>query len=363
MALELNPGLLSLPETINSLHLLSEEKIRERLDDPELSQRVIGSSEYRQTRRAALLSTLNFSVYASRAGEDTSISQYGVGASFIWDTKSPFLNSVELEDCIEGPSTRIRRLEQERIEQITQLLRRELGQEPTAQERDALTNGLIVGGSFVVDQGQIATVLRDVGLDEALAADILTINRRFNEGASQADESVSGCLSRVTRWNRDVYGVGVAGYIGTDEDDNSSTSGIGLWFSLARQLGDDAQLIVSGRWIDDLLDAREVDGETVSETVDILSAGARLTYELASSADQSAPSARATRGFIEAGYFEKDFADIEDKYWQLGVGGEFQLRKDLFVQFVVGETIGSELDRSEYLSSQLKWSFAKTSAR
>ena len=69
------------------------------------------------------------------------------------------------------------------------------------------------------------------------------------------------------------------------------------------------------------------------------------------------------RGFVEGAYYEEEFGIITDTFTQAGIGLELKLQDNLFFQATIGDSFGSEIDRGEYLSGQLKWSFAKAKAK
>ncbi len=193
---------------------------------------------------------------------------------------------------------------------------------------------------------------------------------------------VDRCTQEVRPWNRNVYGAGAAIYHTTTSllpaaapgmmamvrmaDDLGDVTGFGAWASAAVKsplTPKTGQFTFHGRYTDNLVRERGTGDEKIVERVDGWSAAARYTHQFSASKDQKRRNARAVRGFIEAAYTEEEFGNITDEFWQAGIGAEIQVRKDMFFQFVVGDTFGSEIDRSTYLSGQFKWSFSKLPAQ
>jgi len=311
IAFEINPGLLMMPEYLAVKELESGGNFA----------------------LAKFLTQFNLTGSLERVSSDTeNYTRYGLGGSYIYDTKSAFVNNEDYRGCISG------------------------------FEHNAMRDGGMKAEKIpsAIEELQI---LRSQFLDS-------DASKKFYSGVKECGEVYS-------KWNRDIYGFGLA-YYHTDRNidpsidnlmedpmldphlvvmDNLNNNGFGLWASAAFEanLFGEGQLIFSSRYLENQIRDRKVDEETVTENVEVTSAGARFTHQFSGSKEDKR---KVVRGFVEAGYYKEDFSTINDQYFQAGIGAEFQVSKDLFLQAVVGDTFGSEIDRSTYLSGQLKWSFS-----
>lgn len=349
LGLEFNPGLLALPENATITDL------------------------YGRYNTARLLSGMSVAFSAVQTSGDAEFSQYGVGLSYIFDTKSPLFAFQDFEECI-GSSDLEPDAIQNRIEERNRAVEAALLQAGVAP-------GDVVGISALI-QAKVNTqtgTLRpeDVrailaensvpGDSDAIVQQVLAAQQRlFIDGIyiiNQGAGTVQGCVDEVQRWNRPIYGVGLAGYL-TDPNEGSDETGFGLWASAsipAPFAPERGQITGTVRYTENLVRSREVDGADISETVDGWGVGLRYTQRFGAGSAQVDKARPDFRGFIEAGFYEEDFSGINDQYWRAGIGGEARVAENLFLQFVVGDTFGSDIDRSEYLSAQLKWSFTRAS--
>lgn len=360
---EINPGLLLMPEYL---------AVKELEAGGELALE-------------KFLTQFNFTGSLERVSSDTeNYTRYGFGGSFIYDTKSAFINNKDYRGCISG-------FEDSGVIAADQALKLYAGIQKVLQK-----NGISPPMASLIDKLEAPKVtrvamhnaMRDAGMvSEKISGAIEEVQNLRSKLLDSEDSKIfySGikeCGEKYSKWNRDIYGFGLA-YYNTDRDlersidavmgtempdpslevmDNLNNDGFGVWASAAFEsnLLGEGQLIFSGRYLEDQVRDRTIDDdETVTENVEVLSAGARYTHQFSSSKESNR---KAVRGFVEAGYFEEDFSNINDNYFQAGIGAEFQLNKDLFFQAVVGDTFGSEIERSTYLSGQIKWSFSTSGA-
>ena len=162
--------------------------------------------------------------------------------------------------------------------------------------------------------------------------------------------------------NRAIIGEGAAIYdqkITVIDVENNQT-GYGLWssasFSISNLLGrgfDSGLFTMSARYNENLI--RERDDQP--ESVDGENVGGRYTHQFEDKL--TGP----IRGFVEGAYYNEEFGTITDRFTQAGIGLELRLQDNLFLQATVGDSFGSEIDRGEYLSGQLKWSFSRVKAK
>lgn len=375
IASEGNPGLMMLPDALSPADLYP---------GPDGAH----SPKYR-IERALSLFTLTGAVNKTTGNLDST--KYGVGITFNYDTKHPLVNNEEFRTCVSERQELVDEASRSfagAIVSFEQLLNAvEFGNQGRAELTDAVF-------SAEPTRKELEEVLRREGgiVDEdklALMVNrILQIRQGFTPSLSrQFSDHVTTCQSNVTRWNRDVYSAGVALYHadnsipGTTDaatapptENVQNVTGQGYWISLAfespfgrSRIESDGheihqspgQFILHGRYTDDLVRERGSGDDAVTELVESWLVGARYVHQFTESPKDKDFNARAIRGFIEGAYVEEDFSDTTDEFWQAGIGVEIQVRKDLFVQAVIGDTFNDEIDRSTYLSGQLKWSFSK----
>ena len=356
---EINPGLLIMPEYL---------AVKELESGGELAL-------------AKFLSQFNFTGSLEKVSSDTeNYTRYGFGGSYIYDTKSAFINNKDYRGCISG-------FEDSSIIAADEALELFTGIQNILEVNDVAPRTSLIEKLEVqkLTRVEIHNLLREAGMkSEKIPGAILGIQslRNLHLDSVASEKFYSGikeCGEIYSKWNRDIYGFGFA-YYNTDINltpavtetdtpdstlegvDNLEDDGFGFWASAAFEanLFGEGQLIFSGRLLESQIRERTTnDNQTVTENVDVVGAGARYTHQFSSSKVRET---KAVRGFIEAGYYEEDFSEINDNYFQAGIGAEFQLNKDLFFQAVVGDTFGSEIERSTYLSGQIKWSFSTTGA-
>lgn len=357
IALEINPGLLIMPKYLAVKEL-------ERGGDLAV---------------AKFLTQFNLTGSLQRVSSDTeNYTRYGFGGSYIYDTKSAFINNENYRGCISGFESSAIITADEALELFTgiQSILDTNGVEPRVVLIEKLE-------APKATQLEMHNALRDAGMASEKIPKAIeklqSLRTRFldTDASKKFYSGVKECGEVYSKWNRDVYGLGLA-YYHTDRNLDPSTDGVvespitdsdlvgmddlnndgfGLWASAAFAANwfGEGQLIFSGRYLENQIRDRTVDGETVTENVDVTSAGARFTHQFSGSKEKTK---KVVRGFIEAGYYEEEFSTINDKFFQAGIGAELQLSKDLFFQVIVGDTFGSEIERSTYLSGQVKWSFS-----
>jgi hypothetical protein len=371
IALEINPGLVMLPSRIAVADLGFFE------DKP-----VYGKS----LSTARLLSRFTTTLVANRKTGDTDSTQYGFGLSFNHDTKNPLINNGDYRDCIS--------LNQSELDTASGVSQKKL----TALDKALIDFG-VQGGDLeekrrkvkqklvsikTINAKEIFAVLKAEGVSvdrSGSTKNIIFIEeveaalQTLDEKVAQLHSTITGCTNELSKWNRDVYAGGLAVYrtdttgasgSTSDFDDVGDATGFGAWVSLAfdSSIADsEGQFIVHARYNEDLVRERGSGDDAVVERVDAWSLGGRYTHELSTSSKKSGFNLGAVRGFIETAYTNEEFGSITDEFWQAGIGAEFQVRKDLFFQFIIGDTFDSEIDRSTYLSGQFKWSLSKSPAQ
>ena len=407
IGIEINPGNLIMPEYI------SPQDLNPQSNEFGVSRTApFGNS----LERAAFLSQFTLSAaYIEKSG-DVGSTQYGFGLAYNFDGKSPFFNNSDFRACVDENGDKLRAASNS-VDEFLSKVRSEFAD---FQTLGSLGYGeiLTVVNEEVRDSEQekrfpnFQKVLKSVEITEAYvdANDETKLRKRTltqeevsglvsvmeeltpTYSRTQLDEFntvVKDCGELVTRWNRPVYGGGVSVYhsdidqpaetmMGEQMDVPDDESGWGIWASASfaspfgkktKSVGNystnvsNGQFLVSARYNEGLIRERKVDDETVTESVDGWSIGGRYVHQLAASKDQKVVNARAVRAFVEGAFAKEEFDSIVDEYYQLGIGAEFQLRKDLFFQFVIGDTFNSDIDRSTYLTGEFKWSFSSLAAQ
>ena len=351
LGLEFNPGLLALPDNVTISDL---------------------GGRYSTARK---LSGMSVAFSAIETSGDMGFTQYGIGVSYIYDKKSPLFAYDDFTQCI-GRSGFDPGKVQNRItefrKKITPILTSggiDIKKSPKITKQ--IWAATEPDGTLSVEK--VSKILKDNGYsgsENGAAQEIVDQHKKlvFDGGRSaiiSGQMAVQYCVDEVQHWNRPVYGIGVAAYL-TDPQTGSNESGFGLWASasgpapFAKERG---QITGSVRYTENLVRSREVNGVETIETVDGWGIGLRYTQRFGAptvNVDKSKPE---FRGFIEAGYYDEEFSGINDAYWQAGLGGEVRVAENLFLQFALGDTFGSSIDRSQYLSAQLKWSFTRASVK
>lgn len=392
LAFEINPGLLMMQEYI------APEDLGLNTHSSETAKSGIFGSGLASPKN---LSRFTVSLAYQQRDDDIRSSQLGLGINFTHDDRTPFLSASDQRRCVsQNASSQILGLDE--LNQFGRIVRSILGEynDIPPSEYGTLTQAVLpaVRGKNKT-RLDFSSALKSIkfnapnskgetSLDETTISALVprfenALSAVSFKNAAEANKAIAECASFVTRWNRDVFGIGAA-VLHTDLDESAATqnnisqneeTGFGIWASAAieapfgkkttslasgyQATSSDGQLIFSARYNNNLLRQRSIDDETMSEFVDLWSVGGRYIHQISASNDQSKQSSRAVRAFIEAAYTEEKFNNTTDEFWQAGIGAEFQIRKDLFFQFVIGDTFGSEIDRSTYLSGQFKWSFSK----
>jgi hypothetical protein len=354
LAIEANPGLYMMPKGFSSSDLTGETS---------------GLSN------ARLWSQFTVSAATSRAVGENTITQYGVGINFSHDTGSPLNVKAGYGDCIDNQFAGIRLVE------LANVADDEVRDDPANKdwfERDAFQT---LKPEFAEKFDAAVTERTQI-----LAKKKFSENTRGARKMPTVDEAVSACARQYTRWNRNMYGGGVAFYNSQTDPVNStvvpplpstSESGYGAWATASFALGSinpidksrsgidpDGQFTISARYTDNLVRERKNGNAKITETVDGWRIGARFTHSFSSNEDEEEGSkSDAFRGFIEAAYSEEKFGTIKDHFTQAGIGLEVQVAKDVYLQAVIGDTMGSKIDRSTYFTGQLKWSFSNGLAK
>ncbi len=407
IGIEINPGNLMMPE------YLSPQALRSDANGESVSRIApFGNSQ----QRAAFLSQFTLSAAYIEKNGDTDSSQYGLGLSYVYDGKSAIYNGRDFRDCVKESDpvyveildnavpfgnkvrsilakTDIPAIAYQEVvqaadnEYIDAQSASRFPDFKTAFEKTQITipsvgpNGAVQSSQRALTAEEISEILSHLGP---------IVPAYTKEQLDLINTAMQECGELVTRWNRPVYGGGVSFYhtdidqpnetmLGTQTDVPEDESGWGIWASasLPSPFGTETktvvngyseevsngQFVISARYNDGLIRDRKVGDETITESVDGWSLGGRYVHQLAASQDQKTVNARAFRAFVEAAYSQEEFGDIDDEFYQLGIGAEFQLRKDLFFQFIIGDTFNSDIDRSTYLTGEFKWSFSSLSAQ
>jgi hypothetical protein len=388
------------------------------------AQGLTSAQRVQRLRRAKFIEPLTLTIVANRSNEAQQKTQFGFGASYIFDTGAPLRKQARFEDCLEGESEQRKALlakvslirQQAYMPAYARAAAKFLFQQKATKDaqnddrglrtylknqlgveafKDETTTTVIIEAALR-DQRERSVKLSDISLstihnllppDLALAVtdETFVIGSDSDEGRmynAAAYKAAKDCAEEIRPWNRNIYGAGLAIYHSSTaasdpsapnsapvtspadatEEDVADVTGFGAWSSIALKAANFGQLTLHARYTDDLVRERGSGDKAVTERVDSWSVAGRYTQQFSASKNQKSPKANAIRGFLEAAYVEEDFSGISDTFWQAGIGAEVQLRKDLFVQFVVGDTFGSQIDRSNYLSGQIKWSFTKLPA-
>ncbi len=367
-AMEINPGLLMLPDRISPIQLSG------------------GNEGAQSLNMERLLSMFTLSGAYSRSVDGDDQSQYGLGINFNFDTKSALINNGDYRKCIGESQDKIEKLANQffHTTDSVRVLLNEIGI-PVNKRTSIL---IALDG---LQEHNIKTIKNALEADNLqLSADQINIlvprlvsiyKMEEPDFVDRFDTIVTDCVGRVTEWNRDVYSAGAAFYhtdvVQSDPMANTAlmpdplddVNGYGFWGTASFRSPikgkggkSHGQFTFHARYTDNLVRERGSGDDAVKELVDAWSVAGRYTHQFGASKNQASKKAQAFRGFVEASYVEEEFSGIKDEYWQAGIGAEIQLRKNLFVQLVVGDTFGSEIDRSTYMSSQIKWAFSKASA-
>lgn len=408
IGIEINPGNLMMPEFISP-------------QDLNPSSAEVGVSRTapfgNSLERAAFLSQFTLSAaYLDKQGDIPS-TQYGAGVSYIYDSRLPLFNNKRFRNCINAqgktlvnaadgplqfrskltPALTDAGIPDSASTEIVNAIEDELQAVQSGKSkripnfRDALKQ-IDITVTTTKDDGTVAQSQRKLTEEELSKLSSSLDNEFLTFDSKQLElfnDLVTGCGELVSRWNRPVYGGGLAIYrtefdnqaadvVGMPTQPMDDETGWGIWASasFASPFGEEkkevgaysekvsnGQFVISARYNDGLIRDRKVGDETITESVDGWSLGGRYVHQLAASQDQKTVNARAFRAFVEAAYSQEEFGDIDDEFYQLGIGAEFQLRKDLFFQFIIGDTFNSDIDRSTYLTGEFKWSFSSLAAQ
>jgi hypothetical protein len=390
VALELNPGLMMLPDqiAISDLGFFdNEHNYAEKL------------------KLARVLSRLNLSMVANKKTGDFQATQYGIGISYNYDTKNPMINNADYRSCVSvdevellemsaSASRFLNALDRELVEigiasgeleakrtvikqKLAELTSIKLTSIRTVLQNEGVEFSAIDNSVTILmsDGSENTMALKDGRkADDVLDAISSALKSVFKQ-RDQLHDKVTACAEEVSKWNRDVFAVGLALYR-TDETRltnisvNSESSegdatGFGVWLSMAFETSfaeTEGQFIVNARYNDSLVQNRIDDSGVHVEHVDLWSMGGRYIQQLSPENQSSKFTMGDVRGFAELAYFDEDSRSTHDSYWQAGIGAEILIRDDLYFQFVFGDTFDSELERSSYLSGQFKWSLSKVPA-
>lgn len=338
---EVNPGLLILPESYAISDLHGED---------------VGDLSTPQNRtlmqRVKLLSQFTVSGAASKTTGDVEMTRYGIGLNFNRDTGAAVFDKGEFEKCAIPSNFRtflndMREQRRIRIE------------------------------AFKLKNPSLSAIHPDFIKYAEVTAPKEVMESKWYIKNKVTPPDIDKCVEEIAPWNRNIFGGGVALYHSDVEAADpvlmamadvdmtvaatpSDETGYGLWASMALKAGKQGQFTLSARYNDDLVRERTVMEEAMTESVDGWRIGSRYTRGF-SKTDKA--KGGTVKGFIEASYAEEDFGIINDSFTQAGLGVELQLQDNLFFQATIGDTLGSEVDRSTYLSGQFKWSFSKAAAK
>lgn len=333
IGIEVNPGLLMMPETYT---------MRELID---------GNPSFNRARN---FSRVTFSAAASQQTSGQTTATYGLGVNFNFDSGSPMqaLAQGTYGNCI-----------------------RDSYSDASKDQNPNLAGAILEVQGKVEDESSGQLSAEEV---IAEAERIIQTDPKYEYLRKAPKDIVQKCVARAAPWNRKVVGGGAA-VIHTDieaaENDtmmqmamsqtDSEETGAAAWFSYAgpSPLDDDNGQIAFGAKLNENLSRERKSGDdTITETYDGWQLGVRYTHRLASSKSSAGVEETSFRGFAELAYAEEKFGDIRDEYTQAGIGFEVQLQKNLYFQAVIGDTFGSSIDRDTYLSGQFKWSFSRSRA-
>jgi len=381
IAVEVNPGLLMMPDNI----------LPQSLGFSESDKQVARDLGEKDLALARWLSNLSLTAAINRTTGDEDSTFYGLGASYVYDTKSPLVNNKSYRNCItpffDTANSDLRLKRQRKAREIfAGVALNAVPVNPAASEGE---NKADIEKRVILEfelmslkaddpnqmRREVVKLLTDAGVTDPqrlndLLLEVVRAKSTYSDDfPKDLTAAIKSCRDPLIKWNRNVYGFGAAVYhkdvektnsddmmMNTDSADISQSTGFGLWSSASFPVKSNGQIIGHVNYTDDLVRQRKVDEEMITENVDSLSFGARYTHQV-SGTDKSS-SKRKIRLFAEGGYNDEEFSNISDKYWQAGIGAELEIQKDLFFQFVIGDTFGSEIDRSNYLSGQFKWSFS-----
>lgn len=314
--IEANPGQLMLPKEYTMAEFLRGTGATTKL---EASNDYLSRERISKIQSAKFWSRFTILGAATRSNEGQEIAKYGAGVSYVFDSGSPFETQGKYGDCMEN-------------KEVDKLYEDEFKKWKAARGETPFE------------------------LSNNFKKKIKTLH--------------DGCFKQINSWNREVFSAGLAIYHSEIGDPNpmlastlptSKSTGYGGWVSAALPLGSNGQFTLSGQLTDDLVRERKEEEETITETVDGWRIGSRYTHHI--TGGKKGNPGRAVRGFFEAAYAEENFGMINDNFTQAGFGVEIQLQDNLFFQATIGDTFGSEIDRSTYLSGQFKWSFSKAAAK
>ena len=346
LGVEINPGLLSMPDRYKFSDFGKETK------------------EGRRLSTAANLSRFKLSLAATRSNGDTDVTRFGAGIHYTWAQGSPFNSSIQ--------------------RRYSECLRAEIGEGSPDVARDYIRTKI---DSLILEKKRARPNAPEIDLEREASTEVaagLQTDKAYQALVKAQTEQGTKCSTKIegTEWNRNVYGVGLAViHTQTDSPDMEQSStgdamtaianmvmedqkdldetGAALWASASHGLGKNGQITATIQYSENFARQREENGQKINETYDGWRVGARYTYLLAAE-ESDVTSVRAVRGFVEAAYGEEEFGMIDDQFTQAGIGLEIQLQKNLYVQAIVGDTFDSEIDRSTYLTGQVKWSFSTT---
>jgi len=309
IGIEVNPGQLTQPEYFTASELMGDDKD---------STWPGGKDRVRGLQRSKILSRFLLSAAASQSLSDSgSLDRYGFGLTYTIDSGSNWETIGTYGKCISN-------------------------------------NGAIEIGRTVAEMQDRELVENEEAYKEAVKN-----SDAYKEIVSkQISKITKECTAGVSPWNRDVFGVGLAGYLGdsTDGEGNSENeTGFGLWVTLIRRIGDDGQLSLGARITDGYLQQQ---GETIDVVDDGIRLGARYAHQLL----KGQTSGRSFRGFIEVGGVSESIGETDDEYLQASLGFEIQFSRDLYFQAAIGDTFESDLERERTLTGNFKWSFTSSPA-
>lgn len=323
IGIEINPGLLMMPDEYTTSDLLGE---------PSLWKDTTGRRA--NLKNALWLSQFTASLAASKSTDGQKITRLGAGLNYNYDSGSPYFSKTKYADCMK-----------ENVQEISKEL------------RERILN-------LIPTMPNPATAGEDAGKQ-------VRKSEWFKQTYQKVIENnVKRCLQKTNPWNREVHGAGIAIYhsefgepdpMAISVMESKNVTGFGGWASTVGPLGDNGQYTLSVKYTDDLVRERKDGEQTTNEVVDGWRIGGRYTHHMTGD-KAGGGSGKSVRGFVEAAYAEEKFGLIKDKFTQAGIGIEVQLQKNLFFQAVIGDTFGSEIDRSTYMSGQFKWAFSNAAA-
>lgn len=311
--------------------------------------------------RAKRWAPFNATIAVSRGEEGVQPERAGLGVNYTYDSADPMFSS-EYGNCLADRAKPLDVQAQRQALETVDLAARQAAEKAAEQATQQ---------SAGQPPEQIAQ--RAAQAADRAAAEINADSARLQAALDKAYEALKGkidgivdaCARESSPWNRNMLAAGIAAYRSSPTDDTvEAESGFGLWFSKSFKLGDSGQLIVHGRHTDDALQEAQIAGVKALHPTDNTSIGMRYTRSVTGDGPTESLSSDIVRGIVEIGSIrEKIEGQPTDDYWQVALGAEFRLQRNLYFQVLFGDAKGSIQDRDEFFNGQIKWSFSSAAMK